>query len=297
MRIPMRAISLALSASLALILALAVLFGISIPAFASGDDKSAAPSSAAAKNAAPVPDREKKVYTNDDIDRMWPKPKLSVVSSSRTPIQVATTPRATSVTNQPLTPEKDPLWYAQQVAALEAELGQIATREESLREFRTSGSTDTLPGIRVGLQLNAPCDGITTDNEISNLEQRRAEIEQQIAALEDTAQQNDMPPAIIRDAPEILAAAQKPLTPAEERMLLAERQAQLADELNATQNELAGMSEQATALGANLQPPTPGFGGNMTTDLIERLDNHASEIQEALDQTEDAARQSGAVQP
>jgi hypothetical protein len=95
--------------------------------------------------------------------------------------------------------------------------------------------------------LNAPCDGITTDNEISNLGQRRAEIEQQIAALEDTAQQNDMSPAIIRDAPEILAAAQTPLTPAGERSLLAERQARLADELSATQNELAGMSEQATA--------------------------------------------------
>jgi hypothetical protein len=293
MRIPMRAISLAF-ASLAAVL----LSGISIRAFASGDDKSAAPSSAAAaKNPAPVPDREKKVYTNDDIDRMFPKPKLSVVSTSRVPIQVAATSRANSVANQPLAPEKDPLWYAQQVAALEAGLGQIATREESLREFRARRSTDALPGMRVGLQLNAPCDGITTDNEISNLGQRRAEIEQQMAALEDTAQRNDMSPAIIRDAPEILAAAQNPLTPAEERSLLAERQTRLADELSATQNELAGMSEQATALGANLQPPTPGFGGNMTTDLIERLDNRANEVREALDQTEDAARQSGAVQP
>jgi hypothetical protein len=294
MRIPMRAISLA-SASLALVL----LSVISIPAFASGDDKPATTSATAAtaKNPAPVPDSEKKVYTNEDIDRMWPKPKLSVVSTSRVPIQVAAAPRAKSVANQPLMPEKDPLWYAQQVAALEAQLGQIATREESLREFRASRSTDSLPGMRVGLQLNAPCDGITTDNEISNLGQRRAEIEQQIAALEDTAQQNDMSPAVIRDAPEILAAAQNPLTPAEERLLLAERQAQLADELNATQNELAGMSEQATALGANLQRPTPGFGGNMTTDLIERLDNRANEVRETLDQTEDAARQSGAVQP
>ena len=297
MRIPMRAISLAISASLALILGFASLCGVSVPAFASGDDKSPAVTSASSKNAAAVPDREKKVYTNDDIDRMWPKPKLSVASTSRVPIQVAAAPRAKSLANQPLTPEKDPLWYAQQVAALEAELGQIATREESLREFRASGSTNALPGMRVGLQLNAPCDGITTDNEISNLGQRRAEIEQQIAALEDTAQQNDMSPAVIRDAPEILAAAQNPLTPAEERLLLAERQAQLADELNATQNELAGMTEHATALGANLQPPTPGFGGNMTTDLIERLDNRANEVREALDQTEDAARQSGAVEP
>lgn len=291
MRIPMRAISLA-SASLAAVL----LSGTSTPVFASGDDKPPAPSSAAVKNAAPAPDREKKVYTNDDIDRMWPKPKLSVVSSSRTPIRAAATPRAKNVTNEPLTPEKDPLWYAQQVAPLEAELGQIATREESLREFRASASTHALPGMRVGLQLNGPCDGITTDNQIQQLAFRREEIEQQIAALEDTARENDMPPAIIRDAPEILAAAQNPLTPAEERTLLADRQAQLADKLNATQNELTGMSEQAAALGANLQPPTPGFGGNMTTDLIERLDNRASEIQSALDQAEDAARRAGAGQ-
>jgi hypothetical protein len=242
-------------------------------------------------------DREKKVYTNDDIDRMWPKPKLSVVSTSRAQTQPVAVSRAAVVAAEPLSPERNPLWYASQVAALEDELASIATQENRLREFRTSGSTDTLPGTRVGLQLNAPCNGITTDNEISNLEQRRAEIAQRIAALEDTAQQNDMPPAVIRNAPEVLAAAAKPLTPAQERSEIAERQAQLSDELNALQNELAGMSEQAAVLGANLQPPTPGFGGNMTTDLIERLDSRASEIQGALDQSEEVARQLGAVQP
>jgi hypothetical protein len=71
----------------------------------------------------------------------------------------------------------------------------------------------------------------------------------------------------------------------------------LADELSATQEQLAAMSEQAAALGANLLPPTPGYGGNMTTDLIERLDNRANEIQSALEQTEDAARQVGPVLP
>jgi len=285
MRIPMRAISLA-SAGLTLIL----FFGISAPVFASGDDKSPAPVSAGSKNAAPSPDREKKVYTNDDIDRMWPKPKLSVVSVSRAQNQPVAVSRATAVAAQPLSPEKNPLWYASQVAALEDELASIAASEERLREFRTSGSTDTLPGTRVGLQLNAPCDGFTTDNEIQQLALRRAEIEEQIAALEDTAQQNDMSPEVIRDAPEILAAALKPSSPAQERAVLAEQQAQLADELSATQEELASMSEQAAAQRANLQPPTPGFGGNMTTDLIERLDNRASEIREALDQSEEAAR-------
>jgi hypothetical protein len=114
MRIHMRAISLA-SAGLALIF----FSGVSIPVFASGDDKSpAAPASAAAKDAAPAPDREKKVYTNDDIDRMWPKPKLAVVSASRAQNQPVAVSRAAAVAAEPLSPERNPLWYATQVAAL-----------------------------------------------------------------------------------------------------------------------------------------------------------------------------------
>jgi hypothetical protein len=290
MRIPMRRISLAFSANLVLV----IFCGISIPVFASGDDKSPAPVPAASNNAAPKPDREKKVYTNDDIDRLTGKQEGLLLVSSSSPTPNTPAPPVSAVD---LPPEKDPLWYAEQVATLEAELGQIATRKERLREFRTSGSTGSLPGVHVGLRLNAPCEGITTDNEIQQLALQRQEIEQQIAALEDTAHENDMPPAIIRDAPEILAAAQKPLTPAEERKLLAEQQAQLANELNATQEELAAMSEEAAASGANLLPPTPGFGGNMTTDLIERLDNRASAIEAALEQTEDAARKVGPILP
>jgi hypothetical protein len=123
MRIAMRAISLA-SAGLAVIL----LSGISSHAFASGDDKSPAPNSATARNAAPAPDREKKVYTNDDIDRMWPKPKLAVVSALRGQSQPVTISREAAFAAQPLSPEKNPLWYASQVAALEDELASLAAQ-------------------------------------------------------------------------------------------------------------------------------------------------------------------------
>jgi hypothetical protein len=286
----MRLISL-VSAVLAVIL----FCGISIPVFASGDDKPTATVSPTSTNAAPKPDREKKVYTNDDIERIRANPRGSLIIVSYSQNQQPETPDAATVT--PLSREKDPLWYAEQVAMLEAELGRIANKEERLDEFRTSGEASMLPGVRLGLQLNAPCQGITTDNEIEQLALQRQEIEQRIAALEDTAHENDLPPAIIRDAPAIVAAAEKPLTREEERKLLAERQAQLANELNASQEQLAAMSEQAAMLGASLLPPTPGFGGNMTTDLIERLDNRASEIQSAIEQTEDAARQVGPVLP
>ena len=292
MRTRMRPVSL-----IAEVLAVLLFCGISIPVSASGDDKSPA-SVSAPKNAAPTPDREKKVYTNDDIDRMWPKYSFVVVSAPQAQVQPdGSAPDGTTTEIQPVSPEKDPLWYAKQVVVLEAELDRIANKEERSLEFRTSGSTGMLPGVHIGLRLNAPCEGITTDNEIAQLELRRQEIEEQLAAIADTAQENDLPPGILRDAPAILAAAEKPLTPDEERRALAERQALLIDQLNATQDELSYMSDQAAAIGANLQPPTPGFGGNMTTDLIERLDNRANQIQVALDQTEDAARRIGDLQP
>jgi hypothetical protein len=290
MRTKMRPVSL-----IAAILAVLLFCGVAIPVFASGDDKSPAPVSAP-KNSAPAADREKKVYTNEDIDRMWPKDSLAVVSASQAQAG-DTAPDGTTLIIQPVSHEKDPLWYAKQVVVLEAELDRIANKQERDLEFRTSGSTSMSPGVHIGLRLNAPCEGITTDNEIAQLDLRRQEIEEQLAGLEDTAQQNDLPPGIIRDAPVILEAAQTPLTPDEERRALAERQALLTDQLNATQDELAYMSDQAAAIGANLQPPTPGFGGNMTTDLIERLDNRANQIETALDQTEDAARRIGDLQP
>jgi hypothetical protein len=292
MRTRMRPVSL-----IAAVLAVLLFCGISIPVFASGDGKSPE-SVSASKNAAPAPDREKRVYTNDDIDRMWPKDNFAVVSAPQAQAQLGdTVPDGTTLTTQPVSPEKDPLWYAKQVVILEAELDRIANKEERSLEFRTSGSTGMLPGVHIGLRLNAPCEGITTDNQIAQLDLRRQEIEQLLAGLEDTVQQNDLPPGIIRDASVILEAAQTPLTPDEERRALAERQALLIDQLNATQDELSYMSDQAAAVGANLQPPTPGFGGNMTTDLIERLDNRANQIQVALDQTEDAARRIGDLQP
>jgi hypothetical protein len=290
MRISMRLVSLA-PAFLA-----AILFcSISVPAFASGDDKPGSPNAAR-------PDREKKVFTNDDIDRMWPKqnpasnaPQITParpigfeaqrgVSSSSSNVRAAG-----AVTN----PERDPLWYAEQVRSLSAELDRISAKEQFFRDFRASGNA---PGAGTGLQLNAPCEGFTTDNAILQLALRRQEIEQQLADLEDVAQRNGMPAGILRDSSAILGAAQKPTTRVQQQMSIELRQAQLAAELEGVHNELSDMSAQASAAGANLLPPTPGFGGNMTTDLIERLDNRASEIKSALDEADDAARRAGVAQ-
>jgi hypothetical protein len=288
MRISMRAVSL-----VPVVLAWVVVCEVAGPAFGAGagDGKAdsavvAAAKSSSANTAAAVarPDRDRKVYTNDDIDRMWPKSAAASGTPAARPSSRGTTEsgsrgvRAVAVV---VSPERDPLWYAQQIVALTAELDSIAAQEERLRAFRTTGDTS---GLRVGLGIYAPCEGISTDNEIQQLALRRQEIQAQIAGLEAMAQRNDLEPGVIRDAPEILAASERPLTAAEERAAIEERQERLAAELDATRGELAGMAAEAAGQRAVLLQPAAGWGGNMTTDLIETLDRRAGEIQGELEQ-------------
>ena len=267
----------------------------SIPAYASGDEKAAAPAPTAARL-----DHEKKVFTNDDFDLKWPKPQAPDNGSQTSPTtrllttqplrrSVADT-RATRAASEPTSSEKDPLWYAARFESLSAELDSVSSREESLREFRATG---TGTGLHFGLQFNAPCEGYTTDNQIEQLAIRKQEIEQQIDDLQTTAQQNGVSREVFQEAPEILQPAQKPLSPEQEKAALKERQSELNGQLDGVQNELSDMSNQAAALGAVLLRPTPGWGGNLTTNLIQTLDNRADEIKSALNENEDVARRAG----
>jgi hypothetical protein len=274
---------------------------IASPAFASGEDKPAAPSAAPSPTVV-RPDREKKVYTNDDIDRMWPK-EQAIASDSQTSEVSAITPavarRSTAMSraasgasamSAPVSPEKNPVLYAARVESLYAELERISGREASLRDFRATG---TGPGVTIGLQFDAPCEGITTDNAIQQLAMRRQEIEQQINDLQDTAEQNGVSPAIFQDPSEVLQAARKPLSPGQQRAVLMERQSDLIGRLDGVRNQLADMSSQAAAQGIVLLPPTPEWGGNLTTNRIQSLDERAGQLQNALSENEDAARQAG----
>jgi hypothetical protein len=274
---------------------------ITSPAFASGEDKPATASVApsAAPSATVVrPDREKKVYTNDDIDQMWPR-EQAVASNSQASPSSASTPvarrsavvtRPVSAARAPASRENNPVWYAAQIESLYAELQSLSNREVSMRDFRETGSD---AGVTVGLQFDAPCEGITTDNAIQQLAIRRQEIEQQISDLQATAEQNGMPLAVIQDPSEILQAARKPLSPGQARAAFIERQSELIGKLDGVQNQLADMSSQAAAQGIVLLPPTPQWGGNLTTNRIQGLEERAGQLQNALSENEDAAREAG----
>jgi hypothetical protein len=277
----------------------AILFcGVSIPAFASGDDKPAPPASVPS---AARPDRDTKVITNDDFDRMFPKARTRSDESRPSDANVFIVPasqnqagdtRAPRTVRVPTNPDADPQRYAAQLLALSAELDSVRARAQSLRDFR---ATSTGPNLTFGLQINAPCEGISTDNAIEQLAIRRNDIEQEMNNVETVAQQNGVSSGALQQALEILQAGPQ-LGRAQQEAALQNKQSQLVGELAAVHNELTGMSNQASAQGIVLLPVTPNGGGNMTTNLIQNLDNRADEIKSALDENADAARRAGVAQ-
>jgi hypothetical protein len=279
----------------------AILFcGVATPALAAGDEKPAAAASAAPSTARP--DRDTKaVITNDDFDRMFPKTQTRSDESRPSDANVfivpalqdentgTRTPRAARV---PTNPDADPQKYASQLLALSAELDSVRARAQSLRQYRATG---TGPNLTFGLQINAPCEGISTDNAIEQLSIRRREIEQEMDNIETLARQNNVSSVALQQALSTLQAGPQ-LDRAQQVAAIQNKQSQLVGELDAVHNELTGMSDQASAQGIALLPVTPNSGGNMTTNLIQNLDNRAGEIRSALDENADAARRAGVSQ-
>jgi hypothetical protein len=243
----------------------------------------------------PLPDVGRKVYTNDDLG--WPA-TISAATTSAQPAAAAVAPPASSqaagpaagnaaVPSEPLNPKQDPRWYAEQEAPLDAELADIESKAQALREFRTTSA-----GLPTGLVLNALCEGITADNLIAQLELRRREILQRLDDLDDLAHRNGLEPGAIAEA-RTLAPIQPQLAAEQQSAALRKAYRERSGELAQTREVIASMQQYAAARGIALLMPTAGAGGNMTTDLLERLDARANALQSQLSATEDDARRAG----
>ena len=236
------------------------------------------------------PDEQKKVWTNEDVVRLNPD-YVEGAGNSATVIAVVpptfvVTPEgpkaAPVVVAVPIAPEQDPAWYGRQLANWQTQLAAVEAREEELRNFRATSA-----GLQTGLVLDGPVEGITTDNLIANLDAERHDILAQIDALEDLARSNGF-------APGALVASEGPRLTVEEQQADLMRTVQGANaQLEGIQLTKAVMRQQAADLHATLQTPTPGWGGNMTTDLQERLDNQAASLATTIDSASDAARSLG----
>ena len=221
---------------------------------------------ARAASAKPRPDSSK-IYTNDDLN--WSAPVIAAQTSED---QTVATPPVLSA-------EKDPQWYAQQVGVLQAELDAVQAQATQLRLYRAN-KTD----LPTGLVIHAPVEGITTDDLIARLDARAAELTQRLDDLSDLARVNGLPPGVVNQAPTL---QETPLATPE--AIIADYQ-EASDQLAQTQALQSSMQQDAEERHISLLPSNPANGGNLTTDLMDRLNARATALQQSLDNTEDAAR-------
>jgi hypothetical protein len=280
---------------------------LAVPAFAGdGTGKPADASSPNANAANPTPatsskpDREKKIYTNEDVDALARNYGASNVGNATPAISSAPAaeqqpPRRVLVTRfspapPPLPLEKEPVFYAQQYASLTARLSDIDAQLVRLRGFRMSDAAPgSIPGVTYGLNIYAPCEQISTDDLIRRLELQRSELAAQVSDIEDRARMNDIPAAVLRDASQVVVASMSPRA-----RLLATR-----EDLNRLQGDLAevsdtqlAMQQQAAAQNITLIPESK-YGGGFTADYMQQLDIAKSSIQQQITSVEDTAQREG----
>jgi len=254
-------------------------------AFAGGATPSASPH--------PKPDRQVKVWTNEDVEALGPR--FAPANEAVPVVPGAAAEVTASGVRAPLPSEQNPQWYAQQLVLLETELAsvsdQLSDTSSLSRQFRAASAS-----VQTGLNIVAPCQGITTDNFIALLETRRQEILEQIDALGDTARANGMPPGILVEGRGRVSAV-TPATPEEQARALVEHYESLSDQLADTRLTIASMHADAASQGATLLQPRARWGGNMTTNLLQNLYNQQGAFESEMNATEDQMRQAGLSAP
>ncbi|MGB8522329.1 MAG: hypothetical protein WCD43_05150 [Candidatus Acidiferrales bacterium] len=280
---------------------------LAIPAFAGdGTDKDKAASATAASANTPQPSqtRAKKVYTDDDVDSLRKNYGASTVGNASTDVpanpstQLRSAPRilVPQALTTPLSPDQDPMWYAQQYGSVSSQIANIDEQVQHLRNFRASDVAPgpSTPSLTVGLDIYAPAEGITTDYQIQQLLQQRADLDAQLADLQDRARANAIDPGVLRRAADNSQSAENAssLTPQERIAATRDTLNDLQSDLAATRDTEAAMHQQAAAQNAKIIPETR-FGGGFTADFLKQLSLHQVLVQDQISTTEDTARKQG----
>jgi hypothetical protein len=288
----------------------ALICSLTTSTLARGVPQMSADNSSNSNATAPKPDREKKIYTNDDVETLARNGATTVGNAAAIPVtsDTDTAVRKTSPTRpafirqiataERLAPEKDPVWYAQQYVSLSAPLVSIDAELQRLRSFRQSDTPpQPAPGLHVGLNIYGPCPAISTDALIEQLKRQRAAIVAQMSDLEDHARVNGILSEVLRNAEEVAARAQdisRLAAPVQQKVVTQQLQ-QLQSELNEVREVKSQMAEQAAAQNITLLPPLPEtkYGGGFTVDYLKQLDIQQNQIAQQLNQVEDEALRVG----
>jgi len=164
------------------------------------------PALAAAQAPAKQPPKQKpkKVWTNEDLEALRNRVRLSDFEGGAAPPPAESAPQAapgeaTAATGAAAAAAgpaydraKDPEWYRQRLAGMRAEVERIGAEISRLREARTRG---TQTNVALGLGQSG---GLSPEDQIASLERRRAQVQQQIDELEDQARRNGIEPSRLR---------------------------------------------------------------------------------------------------
>ncbi len=136
-------------------------------------------------------DRQSKVvWTNDDLDKLHDLAMISIIGREDDERSASAPPPAPYLTTQ------DPTWYAEQAARLRDELEY---RQSQLRQYQQA--IDDARNLREstgGIDLVGDDFAITPEAGIEILQRRVNEAQAELAALEDLARRNDIPPGTLR---------------------------------------------------------------------------------------------------
>ncbi len=175
--------------------------------------------------ASPPPEHPKKIWYNEDVERLrpdWrPEPVLSLsmgqdqpalmgtphlvreevaVTSAPVPISSESETKAEQETTvepkiAPEPPDRraQPDFWQKEMAPLQAELGQVEDLMGRIQRTRATGE-----GISNGVNLLDNSSRLSPENQIQLLGQRRAQLLQKISDLEDEARRANIPPGWLR---------------------------------------------------------------------------------------------------
>ncbi len=149
----------------------------------------AAPSRAANKPRAGAPDKPKTTWTNDEIEKLRLR---GLITYFNVPEAAPEAPAERG----PYDRAKDPTWYAEQSAKLQADL---ASAQAELRQYRkTLDDARNLKRTTGGIALEQDTIGTTVEAGTEILEGRVRDLTSQMDALEELARRNGFPPGLTR---------------------------------------------------------------------------------------------------
>jgi len=158
------------------------------------------PSAALAQQKPPAkpPAKEKKVWTNEDLEALRARVPLSepgpgAAAAAPAAEGASAAASAPAAAGEDYSRQNDPAWYRQRASSLRAELDRIDSEIRRLQNFKSNPASGS-----AGLALGKDNLSLTPENQIEQLQARRRQVQQELDDLEAEARRKGWAPGAVR---------------------------------------------------------------------------------------------------